>query len=166
MAAAAVARPDLPSFEESGASVEEIPGRGRGIVSRRAYKEGETVFAEAPLMSCQFAWNREYKYLACEFCLRSLETAQDMASRLGNQPGIDLPLATECCESRPDTYAYCDDCQVSGLESAMDRHARPIIHTPAFHLQRIPDSGGRPKTLFFLTDQFPMMAMCMKAAWS
>ena len=111
--AEASAAPILPTFQESGVSVEELAGKGRGAVSKRAYKEFDTIFAEVPLMSCQFAWNREYKYLACEFCLRSLETAQDMAIRLANNPGIELPLTSECCESRPETYVSCDGCGVS-----------------------------------------------------
>ena len=34
------------------------------------------LFDEKPLVCAQFIWNALYKYLACDHCLKSLETAQ------------------------------------------------------------------------------------------
>lgn len=33
-------------------------------------KIGDTIFEEKPFVSAQFSWNSNYKYLACENCLK------------------------------------------------------------------------------------------------
>ncbi|XP_065198918.1 histone-lysine N-trimethyltransferase SMYD5-like [Sycon ciliatum] len=128
MATAGIAGLCGPSFEESGLSIEEVAGRGRAIIAKRPFKEDETLFIESPLMSCQFSWNREYKYLACEYCLRSLETAEEMACRLSSQPSIDLPLSADCCESKPSTYVKCPDCEVQYCSAPCQQMAAERYH--------------------------------------
>ena len=49
------------------------------------------IFRERPLVSCQFPWNEEYGYRACHLCLEPLETAQENAQRLTNNPSLLLP---------------------------------------------------------------------------
>ena len=35
-------------------------------------------------LSAQHLWNREWRYRACAHCMRSIETADEMAARLSN----------------------------------------------------------------------------------
>ena len=88
--------------------------QGRGLFASRQFSKGEIIFEEAPLVSCQFAWNELYKYTACEFCLRSLETAEEMARRLTNNPALVLPQP-ECCEVKKEDMTVCPQCQVSRI---------------------------------------------------
>jgi RNA polymerase subunit RPABC4/transcription elongation factor Spt4 len=66
---------------------------------------------ESPIVSCQFAWNEFYKYKACEYCLRSLETAEAMAQRLTENYSLILPHP-ECCEVSQDQIVTCPQCGV------------------------------------------------------
>ncbi|KAH3787594.1 histone-lysine N-trimethyltransferase SMYD5-like isoform X2 [Dreissena polymorpha] len=86
--------------------------KGRGLYSNQHYKVGDVILEEAPLVSCQFAWNELYQYTACENCLRSLETAEAMAQRLTSNPALVLPFP-ECCEVKQDLIVHCPNCQVS-----------------------------------------------------
>jgi hypothetical protein len=38
--------------------------QGRSIFSTKSVQPDETIFEEKPLVSCQFSWNKAYKYLA------------------------------------------------------------------------------------------------------
>ena len=86
--------------------------QGKGLFAQISLKEGEVIFEEHPVVSTQFLWNEMYKYLACEYCLQSLETAEEMSRRLTENPALDLPYQ-ECCEARPSEHVVCPDCQVS-----------------------------------------------------
>ena len=44
--------------------------QGRGLFATCFLKEGDVIFEEIPIVSCQFAWNEDYGYQACELCLR------------------------------------------------------------------------------------------------
>lgn len=50
-------------------------------------------------------------YLACEYCLRALETAEENARRLSGLPALSLPHP-EVCKVRPDRHQACPQCQV------------------------------------------------------
>ncbi|KAL3863353.1 hypothetical protein ACJMK2_005112 [Sinanodonta woodiana] len=86
--------------------------KGKGLFAQISLKEGEVIFEEHPVVSTQFLWNEMYKYLACEYCLQSLETAEEMSRRLTENPALDLPYQ-ECCEARPSEHVVCPDCQVA-----------------------------------------------------
>ncbi len=90
---------------------EQDPRAGRGLFATRHLLPGQTVFREAPMASCQFAWNRQYGYLACHHCMEPLETAQENVSRLTDNPGILLPN-TECCVTRGGFHVACPNCGV------------------------------------------------------
>ncbi|KAI2656705.1 SET and MYND domain-containing protein 5 [Labeo rohita] len=62
--------------------------KGKGLFAKRPFKKGDTIFIEQPLVSSQFLWNALYKYRACEYCLRALETAEENARRLNH--GLDV----------------------------------------------------------------------------
>ena len=88
--------------------------QGRGLFASKHFSKGDIIFEEAPLVNCQFAWNELYKYTACEFCLRSLETAEEMAQRLTNNTALVLPHP-ECCDVKKEDITLCPQCQVSEL---------------------------------------------------
>ena len=70
---------------------------------------------------------------AGEFCLRSLETAEENARRLTKQPDIKLPH-TECCETNYNLHVTCDDCGVSHLYISLSS-ANPLPpHLTASHI--------------------------------
>ena len=72
--------------------------KGKGLFAKKDFREGELIFEEKPLICGQFLWNSLYKYTACSHCLRSLETAEQMARRLSANDSLELPYASKCCE--------------------------------------------------------------------
>ena len=86
--------------------------QGKGLFATRDYAEGDIIFVERPLVSAQFAWNAAYKYLACDHCMQSLETAEQMVRRLTGNSSLTLPHA-ECCSVRPSEHVVCHYCSVS-----------------------------------------------------
>ncbi len=69
------------------------------------------MLVDFPLVTCQFAWNKQYKYRACEYCLRALETAQENVRRLAQNQALELPHP-DCCETKPENHVKCDKCPV------------------------------------------------------
>ncbi|KAG0713036.1 SET and MYND domain-containing protein 5 [Chionoecetes opilio] len=99
--------------EDSGVEVRVIGEPiGKGLFATQDFKAGDVIFEERPLVSCQFLWNAAYGYLACDFCMRSLETAQENASRLAQNPQLSLPFP-ECCDTKKDTFIECPSCDAS-----------------------------------------------------
>lgn len=93
-----------------GVYVQDSSGKGKGLFAGRDFCSGDVIFTEKPVVSCQFSWNKLYKYLACDHCMKSLETAEDVSRRLCQDESIVLPHP-ECCEvNRPQhvTCPYCD----------------------------------------------------------
>ncbi|KAG4077334.1 hypothetical protein HA402_009735 [Bradysia odoriphaga] len=74
---------------------------------------GDVIFREKPLVSSQFSWNKTYKYLCCDNCLRPLETAEMNLRRLAGDQTINLPFP-ECCTTakRIQEVVACPHCQV------------------------------------------------------
>ncbi|XP_076651451.1 SET and MYND domain containing, class 5 [Halictus rubicundus] len=83
--------------------------KGKGLFASRAFKDGDTILTEKPLVCCQFSWNLEYGYLACDNCLRPLETAEENVHRLTENSTIILPHP-ECCETKKELIVECPDC--------------------------------------------------------
>lgn len=64
-------------------------------------------------MSCQFSWNSTYGYLACENCLKPLETAETNVRRLTNDPTIQLPNPEFCkIEQNLNEHTRCGNCGI------------------------------------------------------
>ena len=40
--------------------------KGKALFAKRSFTKREIIFQEEPLVSAQFLWNSEYKYLACD----------------------------------------------------------------------------------------------------
>ncbi|GAB1863853.1 Histone-lysine N-trimethyltransferase SMYD5 [Camponotus japonicus] len=83
--------------------------KGKGLFSNRVFKEGDIILEEKPIVCCQFSWNSDYRYLACDHCLRPLETAQENAQRLTGNPNLFLPYS-ECCETNKNLMTECPAC--------------------------------------------------------
>lgn len=88
--------------------------RGKGLFAKNSFKEGDKILTERPLVACQFSWNKLYKYTACDYCLKSLETAECMARRLTGNANLVLEHK-ECCEAEKAQLLYCEcpSCKVS-----------------------------------------------------
>ncbi|TSQ35292.1 SET and MYND domain-containing protein 5 [Bagarius yarrelli] len=111
--------------------------KGKGLFAKRAFKKGETIFTERPLVSAQFLWNAMYKYKACEYCLRALETAEENARRLSGLPALNLPHP-ELCKVRPELHQACPSCQVMYCSSecrqaAWDQYHKVLCLGPSHH---------------------------------
>ncbi|KAI5740179.1 hypothetical protein M8J76_001256 [Diaphorina citri] len=107
--------------------------KGRGLFAKKAYKKGDLIFEEKPLVCAQFSWNTAYGYLACEYCMRPLETAEENARRLsgGTVPELQFP---ECSPTDKSSHVKCQQCQVkycseSCRSEAWDQYHRTICHT-------------------------------------
>ncbi|CAH1173460.1 unnamed protein product [Phaedon cochleariae] len=82
--------------------------KGRGLFSKTKLLCDTTILEEDPLVSCQFQWNAAYQYLACDHCLRPLETAQENATRLTGKM-VELPHP-ECCCTDKSRFSSCPSC--------------------------------------------------------
>ncbi|CAH3117202.1 unnamed protein product [Porites lobata] len=97
-------------------SIKQVsPEKGKGLFANTNFKEGDIIFEEKPLVCCQFLWNALYKYTACGFCMKSLETAEQMARRLTGNATLELPHAAKCCEivRSGQKVVNCHRCQVT-----------------------------------------------------
>uniref|UniRef100_A0A182Y7F6 SET domain-containing protein n=1 Tax=Anopheles stephensi TaxID=30069 RepID=A0A182Y7F6_ANOST len=103
--------------------------KGRGLYATELIPDGTTIFEEKPLVSCQYSWNAAYGYLACEYCLRPLETAERNVQRLTNDPNIMLPRA-ECCtvEANLLNHTRCAQCGVLYCSSECLSEAQQRYH--------------------------------------
>ncbi|XP_055706297.1 histone-lysine N-trimethyltransferase SMYD5 [Phlebotomus papatasi] len=87
--------------------------KGKSLKATTKFKKGDVILEESPLLSCQFPWNAFYGYLSCHHCLRPLETAEQCARRLANDPSISLPYPEYCSVLRRlDKQRKCDKCGV------------------------------------------------------
>lgn len=87
--------------------------QGRCIYAKSAFKSGETIFEEEPLVVTQFSWNKAYGYLACEYCMKPLETAEKNVQRLSHDVNISLTYP-ECCPIQEDlnNHTCCPQCGI------------------------------------------------------
>lgn len=88
--------------------------QGKGLFAKKNINKGDVIFEETPIVSTQFLWNELYKYKACEYCMKSLETAEEQARRLSTNPHLSLPHP-ECDITDQSPYVDCPGCQVTKL---------------------------------------------------
>jgi len=84
---------------------------GRSLFTTRDFKKDEKLLEEKPLVSCQFSWNAAYGYLACDFCMSPLETAEENLRRLAAKPQLILPHS-ECDKTNKDLHVICPYCAI------------------------------------------------------
>lgn len=99
--------------------------QGKGLFAVRSFKDGDTILEEKPIICCQFAWNLDYGYLACDNCLTPLETAEENVHRLTGNSTIILPHA-ECCETKKELITECSECgtKYCSIECQNDAYLR------------------------------------------
>ncbi|XP_044017428.1 SET and MYND domain-containing protein 5 [Aphidius gifuensis] len=85
--------------------------KGKGLIALSSYKDGDEIFTEKPLVSCQFSWNADCGYLACDNCMQPLETAEENARRLTGNKNLILPHQ-ECCETQKNKITQCPACGI------------------------------------------------------
>ncbi|GLV44238.1 SET and MYND domain containing class 5 [Carabus blaptoides fortunei] len=91
--------------------------KGKGLFAKKNFKAGDTIFEEDPLVCCQFAWNEQYGYEACDHCMRPLETAEENAKRLTNKWNLVLPYP-QCCDVQKANIVECAACGVKYCSEA------------------------------------------------
>ena len=87
--------------------------KGKGLYATTKFPEGSCILFDKPIVSAQFSWNKLYGYLACEYCMRSMESAEEMSRRLSGNNFLVLPHV-ECCQVDSGNFTFCPDCQVFG----------------------------------------------------
>ncbi|KAG8240415.1 hypothetical protein J437_LFUL003129 [Ladona fulva] len=85
--------------------------KGKGLLASRDIKAGEVIMQERPIVCCQFSWNAAYNYLACDYCMRSLESTEDNVRRLTCKADLVLPFP-ECCPTSKDRQTKCPACGI------------------------------------------------------
>lgn len=85
--------------------------QGKGLFALRQFKEGDLILTEKPILCCQFSWNTDYGYLACDNCMLPLETAEENARRLTGKSDLILPYG-ECCETKKEQTTECPACGI------------------------------------------------------
>lgn len=116
----------------NGFEVLTLPGKGRSMIARRPFKTGETIFEEEPFVSCQFSWNQAYGYLACDHCMRPLETSERNVQRLANDPSITLPLPEYCpTQQWMEQFTQCPQCGIRYCSEDCRIEANKKYHTVA-----------------------------------
>lgn len=101
--------------------------KGKSLITKKNFDEGDVLFEERPLVSSQFLWNEFYKYEACEYCLCSLETAENQSQRLTENPALTLPHP-ECDVTDQSIYVKCPHCQVTYCCSECQKRAWEEYH--------------------------------------
>lgn len=90
--------------------------KGKGLFALKKFNSGDVIFEERPLVCAQFLWNQAYGYLACDFCMKPLETAEENMRRLSGIQDICLPYP-ESDGTKKDECADCPYCEVSYCSS-------------------------------------------------
>jgi len=86
-------------LDSSRISLQDRSSCSRGVFARVPINNGDVILSEQPLVASQLSWNQQYNYTACNHCMKSLETAQNMGRRLAANYEISLPHLTSCCMS-------------------------------------------------------------------
>ncbi|CAG9134876.1 unnamed protein product [Plutella xylostella] len=109
--------------------------KGKGLFATKKFAEGDVILEEDPLVSCQFAWNAAYRYIACDHCMRPLETPEQNVRRLANKPDFVLPYP-DCVDIGFGQPVPCDQCGVlycsEGCRNkALEQYHRTLCHDPS-----------------------------------
>lgn len=114
--------------------------KGKGLFSNRVYKEGDVILEEKPIVCCQFSWNSDYGYLACDNCLRPLETAEENVHRLISNTNF-LLLHSECCETNKNLITECPTCGIKYCSIECQNEAFQRYHNTLCQQSRVKDKS-------------------------
>lgn len=120
----------LITMEESRFEVRPAGEKGKGLFALTQFTAGDVIFEEEPFVSCQFAWNEDYKYQACEYCLRPLEPALENARRLSMNQNLTIPYP-EVSAVDVSKHVKCPSCHVKYCsiecqQSAVEKYHRTL----------------------------------------
>lgn len=80
-------------------------------MSQANISEEEVILQEAPLVCSQFSWNKAYGYLACDFCMFPLESAEQNIRRLTFDQPIILPYPeADPTKDVQQKHTQCQEC--------------------------------------------------------
>uniref|UniRef100_A0A1B6F9J3 Protein-lysine N-trimethyltransferase SMYD5 n=1 Tax=Cuerna arida TaxID=1464854 RepID=A0A1B6F9J3_9HEMI len=114
-------------MEDPGYEVREVDSyKGKGLFATKSFQPGDIIFEEVPIVSCQFSWNKDYGYLACDHCMRPLETAEENVRRLTSQ-FIPLPYP-ECDPTDQSKHTSCPSCRVRYCSVECQSLASQLYH--------------------------------------
>lgn len=89
-----------------------IHKKNRSLVAKKSFTVDDVLFKEQPIVSAQFAWNKFYRYKACDYCMQPLETAEENVRRLAEDSSINLPYIKENCATKKELHCACNQCGV------------------------------------------------------
>lgn len=121
-------KPPAKEHDDYGVVIKQTDNtKGKSLFASKSISKGDLIFQEKPLVCVQFLWNAEYKYRACDHCLRSLESAQEMARRLSGDHNLDLPYTEQCCDASKyqQDIVTCPRCQVEFYFGCRFHHPCP-----------------------------------------
>ncbi|CAB3226642.1 unnamed protein product [Arctia plantaginis] len=125
--------------------------KGKALFATKKFDQGDIILEEEPLVSCQFAWNAAYKYLACDYCMRPLETPEQNVRRLSCKPDIVLPHS-DCFETNFEAITSCDQCGI--LYCAQECKQKAFV---AFHRLLCHDSSNAQHPIAVLLEAWKQM---------
>lgn len=85
------------------------------------------MLTERPLVSAQFSWNKEYKYLCCDHCFKPLETVEENVRRLACDDSVVLPISIPELVER-ESIVQCNHCSVYYCSSQCASEAQSAYH--------------------------------------
>lgn len=99
------------------------------MVAKAEILEGESIFTEEPLISCQFSWNKAYGYAACDYCMTPMETAQENVQRLAFDDKIKLPFdELDSVVAHVQKFTSCNDCGAKFCSAECKSIAEKLYH--------------------------------------
>jgi len=102
--------------------------KNRSLVAKRSFVVDDVLFKEQPLVSAQFAWNKFYRYKACDYCMQPLETAEENVRRLAEDSSINLPYIKENCATNKENHCACNQCGIEYCSNACRNLALDRFH--------------------------------------
>ncbi|XP_014675721.1 PREDICTED: SET and MYND domain-containing protein 5-like [Priapulus caudatus] len=118
--------------------VRVLPDKGRCLFATHDIREGEHIFEEEPIASCQFLWNAFYQYRACDHCMKPLETAEQNARRLTANPELTVPHA-DICTVETAKHVACQRCQVQYCSKECKEKAWRLYHRILCKIESVDD---------------------------
>ncbi|XP_054264416.1 histone-lysine N-trimethyltransferase SMYD5 [Macrosteles quadrilineatus] len=114
-------------MDEKGYEVREIDShKGKGLFATKGFEPGDVIFEEVPLVCCQYAWNKDYGYSACDHCMRPLESVEENVRRLTSRH-IGLPHP-ECDPTDKSRHVSCPSCGVKYCSNSCQNLASQQYH--------------------------------------